>query len=95
MGCDAWVDTGFSGELVLPTDIILAFGLPRSIGVAAILGDGSTVTLDSYICRLDWFGTTREVEVVANTGQWPLLGVGLLLGRDLHIDYRAMTVALL
>jgi predicted aspartyl protease len=95
MGCDAWVDTACSGDLVLPQDTVPAFGLPPSVGVAAILGDGSQVVLDSYRCRIDWFGASPEVEVVANTGQWLLLGVGLLRGHDLHVDYRAGTVTLL
>ena len=35
-----------------------------------------------------------RLEIVANQGQYPLLGVGLLLDRDLHIDYRAKTVTI-
>jgi clan AA aspartic protease len=95
MDCDAWVDTGFNGELVLPQSNVLALGLPRSAGIAATLGDGSQIVLDTYTCRIDWFGTSREIEVITNNGQWPLLGVGLLLSHELHIDYRALTMTLL
>jgi clan AA aspartic protease len=95
LNCDAWVDTGFNGELVLPQANILALGLPRSAGVAATLGDGSKIVLDTYTCRIDWFGTSREIEVITNSGQWPLLGVGLLLGHELHIDYRTQAMTLL
>jgi predicted aspartyl protease len=52
----AWIDTGFNGNLVLP--------------------------------QRDWFGEDRDLEVVANDGEHALLGVGLLVGYDLHISYR-------
>ena len=37
---------------------------------------------------IDWFGSERELEVVANAGERPLFGVGLLIGLDLNISYR-------
>jgi hypothetical protein len=45
--------------------------------------------LKRYVCRISWFGEERDLEVVANEGEYPLLGVGLLLGHDLHISYRS------
>jgi clan AA aspartic protease len=90
---DAWVDTGFTGELVLPLSQITSLGLPLGPAVRAGLADGSEIELDTYTCQLDWFGNWFRIEVVANQGQFPLLGVGLLLNRDLHIDYRAKTVS--
>ncbi|MFQ5730481.1 MAG: hypothetical protein ACE5KM_00865 [Planctomycetaceae bacterium] len=47
-----------------------------------------------YTCLIDWFGTERDLEVVANDGEYPLLGVGLIAGRDLHISYRSRTVTI-
>ena len=41
MEIEAWIDTGFTGELVLPQDQIAALGLPHSAVVTAELGDGS------------------------------------------------------
>lgn len=46
-----------------------------------------------YSCVIDWFGKQREVEVIENDGQFPLLGVGLLADRDLCISYRNREVS--
>ena len=89
-----WIDTGFNGDLVLPQQQIDDLALPESGTVKAILADGSEVTLQRYVCRINWFGELRELEVVANAGDYPLLGVGLLLGRDLHISYRSAEVTI-
>lgn len=84
----AWIDTGFNGELVLPNEQIKSLQLKPSGTLKAVLADGSEVSLQRYSCQIEWFDTIRELEVVANEGQYPLLGVGLLLGHDLHISYR-------
>ena len=92
---DVWIDTGFTGELVLPTSIIHQFGLTKSGSLDAALADGSQVQLDTFTCRIQWFGSERMLEVIANEGAIPLLGVGLLLGRELRIDYTNLTLTLL
>jgi len=89
-----WIDTGFNGDLVLPQSRIDELELRASGTVRAILADGSDVVLQRYCCVVDWFGELRDLEVVANDGEYPLLGVGLLLGHELHIDYRAGTVTI-
>jgi clan AA aspartic protease len=91
---DAWIDTGFSGELVLSQDLIASLGLPFGPEVGGVLADGSVVVLQTYTCVIEWFGTWRSVEVVANQGEFPLLGVGLLLGHQLEVDYRSGTLSL-
>jgi clan AA aspartic protease len=85
---EAWIDTGFTGDLVLPQQMIDDMELPASGTVKAALADGSLVTMERYHCQVDWFGSRRELEVVANAGERPLLGVGLLIGFDLNISYR-------
>jgi clan AA aspartic protease len=92
---DAWVDTGFTGELVVPQTHIAALGLPLGPAIRAKLADGSEVQLDTYLCQLDWFGNWIQIEVIANAGTFPLLGTGLMRGRDLHVDYSKRTVTLL
>jgi len=77
---------------VLPQSSVTSLGLPLGPAIKAGLADGSEVKLDTYLCQLDWFGKWRQIEVVANQGRFPLLGVGLLLDHDLHIDYRAKTI---
>ena len=53
----------------------------------AILADGSKVTLETFICFIDWFGQRIPLQVIANDGRYPLLGTGLFEFRTLHIDY--------
>jgi clan AA aspartic protease len=82
-----WVDTAFDGELVLPGDRIQQLGLNQSAAVQATLADGTSTILETFDCEIEWFGVWRHVQVVSNQGQWPLLGVGLLRGRKLTVDY--------
>lgn len=91
---DVWVDTGFTGDLVLPKSVIDELTLTKSGSVDAVLADGSQVELNTYTCFLEWFGAERRIEVIANDGDYPLLGVGLLISLELHIDYhkRRMTL---
>jgi clan AA aspartic protease len=92
---EAWVDTGFTGDLVPPQSIIDQLQLPKSGSVDAILADGSTIELSTYTCLIAWFGKDRRLEVVANDGEHALLGIGLLLAKELRIDYRNLRVSLL
>jgi clan AA aspartic protease len=86
---EVWIDTGFNGDLVLPRQQISDLELPPSGTLKAVLADGSEIALQRYACLIEWFGAERELEVVANDGVYPLLGVGLLAGYDLHISYRS------
>jgi clan AA aspartic protease len=90
----AWIDTGFTGELALPKDLIREMSLPAGGLVRAILADGSETKAITYLAHLDWFGEERPVEVVAIDGSIPLLGVMLLLGRCLKVDYAAMNLSI-
>jgi clan AA aspartic protease len=91
---DAWVDTGFNGDLVLPQARVVALGLPLGPAVRATLADASEVLLDTYTCLLEWFGELKEIEVIINPGQFPLLGVGLMQEHELHINCRTRTMSL-
>lgn len=55
---DIWVDTGFTGELVLPHRMIESLRLQKSGSVDAILADGSGVELSTFTCFIDWFPAT-------------------------------------
>ncbi len=90
----AWIDTGFTGDLVLPASAIQEFSLSLSGTVRAVLADGSQVAMKTYSCIIEWFGEWQHLEVVASTAEYPLLGVGLLLDHDLQIDYLSNKVTL-
>lgn len=83
-----WVDTAFTGELVMPRETIARLRLVKSSAVIADLADGTDAILDTFTCQIDWFGAERVVEVVESDAKLPLLGVGLLWNRQLVVDYR-------
>ena len=85
----AWIDTGFNADLVLPQRYIDDLGLAQSGTLVGTLADGSEIPLDQYECWIDWFGEQFDLEVVAADGEYPLLGVGLLAQRDLYISFRS------
>ena len=89
-----WIDTAFTGDLVLPRSQVAALRLPIGVAVPAVLADGSAVEVDAFTAHIEWFGKTRSLEVIANEGRIPLLGMGLLRGRKLTIDYAARTLTL-
>lgn len=82
-----WIDTAFDGHLVFSRNLIEEFGLESLVETEAILADGSTVSLETFVCFVEWFGERIAVQVIANEGKLPLLGTGLLEGRKLSIDY--------
>ncbi len=91
---EAWIDTGFTGELVMPRSQIDRMGLKPGLMVRAVLADGRNSRLKSFVAWIDWFGETLEVEVVAGEGQTTLLGVGLMLGHRLVVDYNSLKLTL-
>jgi clan AA aspartic protease len=82
-----WIDTAFDGHLVFPHELIERLELDSLVETEAILADGSKVTLETFVCFVDWFGSRLPLQVIANDGRFPLLGTGLLEQRVLHIDY--------
>jgi clan AA aspartic protease len=89
-----WIDTAFNGGLVVPRRHVERLGLRQGSTTAAVLADGRSIDLETFTCYLDWFGQTYRTQVVANDGQFPLLGTVLLADRTLTIDYKAKTVEL-
>lgn len=81
-----WIDTAFDGHLVLPTTIVQQLELESLIETEAILADGRTVTLQTYVCYLDWLDECIPLQVICNDGSYPLLCTELLKQRILHID---------
>ena len=91
---DAWIDTGFTGDLVLPGAVIDACDLPVFGIASAVLADGSEIEVQTHTCQLDWFGSEKTIEVIRGDGEFPLLGIGLLLGLELTADFRNLRLSL-
>jgi clan AA aspartic protease len=91
---EVWIDIAFNGGLVLPREAIARLGLKTASSTDAILADGQRVELASFTCFLDWFGQRYRTQVIANDGEFPLLGTVLLSNRRLLIDYATKSVNL-
>ena len=89
-----WIDTAFNGGLVIPRKQIAELRLMKQSSAEAILADGHSVELETFACCFDWFGNSYETQIVANDGEYPLLGTILLDGHRLNIDYETKTVEL-
>ncbi len=48
---------------------------------------GHSVDLETFTCYLNWFGEVYRTQVVANDGEFALLGTMLMADRKLAIDY--------
>jgi clan AA aspartic protease len=81
----AVIDTGFTGYLSLPSEIIAELDLSWTGIDRVTLGDGSEVTFEVYAAKVIWDGEYRDIPInEAETD--PLVGISLLYGYDLHIQ---------
>jgi clan AA aspartic protease len=81
----AVVDTGFTGDLVLPQTEVAALGLQFLIYDSAVLADGSGVPLSVHEATILWHGVQRHALILA-AGQEPLLGMSLIYGSRLTLE---------
>ncbi len=82
---DTVIDTGFSGFLTLPSDVISAVRLKWKGRDGATLGDGTSCTFDVYTGLVIWDGEYREI-YINESETVPLIGMRLLRGYDLQIQ---------
>jgi clan AA aspartic protease len=82
---DAVIDTGFSGFLTLPSEVISTLGLGWEGRDVATLGDGTSCTFEVYLGLVIWDGQYREV-YINESETIPLIGMRLLRGYDLRIQ---------
>jgi clan AA aspartic protease len=81
----AVIDTGYTGYLSLPSEIITELNLSWTGIDRGTLGDGSEVTFEVYAAKVIWDGEYRDIPInEAETD--PLIGISLLYGYDLHIQ---------
>ncbi len=88
------IDTGFSGALCLPRNLVEEFGLTK-IFEEEIYGIGlHKETVDVALATIIWFGEKTEIEILINNGDDRLLGSELLEDRILTINYKKRTLAI-
>ena len=78
LGVETVIDTGFDGELTLPSETIQRLGYPYA---GRTLADGSEIQLDYHEGRVLW----RQIAVISAEGQ-PLIGMALLRGSRLSLE---------
>jgi clan AA aspartic protease len=83
----AVVDTGYTGDLMLPRTIVDELGLKLYGIQEAILGDGSSRMLRVYQGAVIWDGLIRRLEIHASDSE-ALVGMGLLENYRLEIEAR-------
>jgi clan AA aspartic protease len=83
----AVIDTGYTGDLMLPTAIVKELGLTLRGIQDATLGDGSLTMFEMYAGSVIWDGQVRRVEVNASETEF-LVGMGLLEEHKLEIEAR-------
>ena len=85
---DFILDTGFSGHLMLPSDVIDRLGLNYSGQRAVAMADGFTHNVDVFMARLLLYENWRPVFVI-RLDRLPLLGMRSLLGCSLSMNVQA------
>lgn len=81
----AALDTGFTGDLSLPGDVIQRLGLSALGQRDFTLADGVRSLMNSYSGRVFWHEGLSEVVVIQSRGT-PLIGMGLLWGSRVTLE---------
>ena len=82
---DAVIDTGFTGFLTLPAQLIATLALAFASTTRATLGDGSEVRMDVFEGTVLWDNQERHVPILAAAGD-ALLGMSMLSGYRMTLD---------
>ncbi|MGB3637332.1 MAG: clan AA aspartic protease [Rivularia sp. (in: cyanobacteria)] len=83
---DFVIDTGFNGYLTLPPQAINAMNLPVYSSTPISLADGSETLSAIHFATIVWDDVEKVVLVLAS-GYKPLLGVALMEGYHLEINF--------
>lgn len=81
------VDTGFNGDLTLPTSLVRRLRLTHTGGSFARLADGAEVETRNYSGVVSWHGKLVDVSVI-ETGGDALLGMALMLDSKITVISR-------
>ena len=81
------LDTGFTGDILLPPDIIQNLEVGKSIEIDARLASGQEILLPSWRGTALWHDKPYAIVIAQSDGE-PLLGMNLLQGSRVTIDVR-------
>ena len=79
------LDTGFTGDLLLPANAIQRLQVVPHNEINASLADGQDVQLRGWQVSVLWHDRIRRVVIAQADGE-PLVGMGLLQGSRVTID---------
>ncbi len=82
---DGVIDTGFSSDLTLPTEVIESLELEWLCREVGVMANGREEFFDVFAGTILWDGKPCEVEISA-AETMPLVGMNLLLGHSLKSD---------
>lgn len=85
------IDTGFTGDLALPQEVVQDLSLPIVTQTRCTLAGGVTYRADVAIAYIEWLGEICEARVIVMPAGH-LIGTQLLEGTRLTIDYDERTV---
>lgn len=81
----AIIDTGYSGSLILPSEMIKELDLICYATQEGVLGNGSVHRFNVHEASVIWDGKVQSIEInSAEAG--PLVGMGLLEGYEVRIE---------
>jgi clan AA aspartic protease len=86
------VDTGFTGALVLPQNLVMRLNLPVVGREVFEMVGGRQFVADVALAEVEWLGATKTVRIIVSDDR--LLGTELLDGTRLVIDYVAHTLTI-
>jgi predicted aspartyl protease len=91
---EAWIDSAFTGYLLLTPDQASQLGLARSNTVTGRVATGSEVTFETASYVVAWFDRMQPTEAVISPGAFALVGIHLMSDCTVEIDYPARRVML-
>jgi clan AA aspartic protease len=91
---EAIIDTGFDGDLCIPKKLAVALGL-QLVGITDVeLADGSRREELVFRGQVRFLGKTRDAEILLSDSEDLLIGLSLLSGCKMSVDFDAGNVRL-
>ncbi|RMH68864.1 MAG: hypothetical protein D6675_14620 [Gemmatimonadetes bacterium] len=83
----ALIDTEFNGDLCLPVEVAVQLGLEPVQVVEVEKADGSIENTLVFSGFVEWFGESREVDILLTDAPESLIGTRLLEQTRMTIDF--------